>query len=550
MQQNRGDRPREEKYDVLRIQEEKRKRRRRQKRADIICLTVTVVLFSAVVLMNLLRTDRPTVSEVEKRELARFPDFSFNALVKGEYTSGINSFISDTFVFRDSLVGLSKKLDSLKGIDYTVGDGGFTVLSSGHNDQQGDSGLSELLSNLNSGNYGTQAPEPGEEDKTVLSLSKNQLSLTVGGGGLLTANIPEGMEDVQWSVDNTGVLELLPNGESAKFKALAAGEATITLSSGNASAVCTVTVSEITVHGVDNGSTADFMANGLFIYGDAVYTRPWYIPENSQNYLDTAAYYKRLFPRATVSACVAPTSAICIDNETIKSELEDQKAIFDHIASMTPDSVNYVDVYASLYAHRDEYIYFRTDHHWTQRGAYYAYKAFVESIGLDPVRLDDMTRTVLSDNYSGSMYEYTKNERVKSFSDTLEAYLNTKDVTMTVTGRDGMTQTYDSTVMEWSDTYSAFICGDNPYTVINVPDNPQDRNILVLKDSYGDALIPYLAENFGNIMVVDTRYSSMNVAEMFADYDLSDILFINNLEAANSPVWAKMYLSAVGVEVN
>ena len=100
--------------------------------------------------------------------------------------------------------------------------------------------------------------------------------------------------------------------------------------------------------------------------------------------------------------------------------------------------------------------------------------------------------------------------------------------------------------MTWSETYSAFLCGDNPYTVINVPENPQDRNILVLKDSYGNAMVPFLAENYGNIIVVDTRYTSMNVCEMLADYDLTDILFINNLEAANSPAWTDMYLRAVG----
>ena len=95
-----------------------------------------------------------------------------------------------------------------------------------------------------------------------------------------------------------------------------------------------------------------------------------------------------------------------------------------------------------------------------------------------------------------------------------------------------------------------FVPSDNPYTVINVPENPQDRNILVLKDSYGNAFVPFLVENYGNIMVVDTRYTTMNVKETFADYDLTDILFVNNLEAANSPAWSKMYLRAIGVEVD
>ncbi len=535
-----------------RRQAAKLERRRKQKRADTVCITAAACIFGAAVLANLFQFNRPTVSEVERRELARFPDFSVESLIKGDFTSGINSYVSDTFIFRDSLVSLSKRLDTLKGIAYSVGDGNFAVLSKGKKDKTNeDDQLGELLNELHNKTETKDSQDQDEPtDDSKLSLSKSQLALTVGGGGILSANIPDGITNVSWKVDDENVLEIIEEEGGVKVKALAEGDAVVTCTAGDVSASCSVKVTAVTAKGTDNGDTADFMTNGLFIYGDAVYTAPWYIRENSKNYLDTAAYYKKLFPKTDVSVCVIPTSAICIDNEKIKAQFPDQKEIFDSISAMSPEGVNFVNVYGELWAHRDEYIYFRTDHHWTQRGAYYAYKAFVESRGLDATPIDGMEKIVLNENYNGSMYEYTKDERVKSFSDQLEAYKNTKRVTMTITSRDGSTQTYDSTIMEWSSQYSAFLCGDNPYTVINVPDNPQDKNILVLKDSYGDAMIPYLAENFGNIMIVDTRYSSVNVYETFSDYDLTDILFINNLEAANSPAWAKMYLSAVGVNAD
>ena len=94
----------------------------------------------------------------------------------------------------------------------------------------------------------------------------------------------------------------------------------------------------------------------------------------------------------------------------------------------------------------------------------------------------------------------------------------------------------------------SFIAGDNPYTVINVPENPQDKNILVLKDSFGNAFVPYLCEHYGNIIVVDVRYTDMNVYEHLKDYGLTDIVFVNNVQAALSTTWSKMYLKAVGVE--
>ena len=112
----------------------------------------------------------------------------------------------------------------------------------------------------------------------------------------------------------------------------------------------------------------------------------------------------------------------------------------------------------------------------------------------------------------------------------------------------GGINTYDSCITPYGNNYVSFIAGDNPYTVINVPENPQDKNILVLKDSFGNAFVPYLCEHYGNIIVVDVRYTDMNVYEHLKDYGLTDIVFVNNVQAALSTTWSKMYLKAVGVE--
>ena len=92
------------------------------------------------------------------------------------------------------------------------------------------------------------------------------------------------------------------------------------------------------------------------------------------------------------------------------------------------------------------------------------------------------------------------------------------------------------------------MAGKSGRSINNVPENPQDRNALVLKDSFGNAFVPYLCEHFGNIIVVDTRYTTMNVYEQLKDYGLTDIIFVNNVQAANSYSWSKKYLAAVGVE--
>ena len=118
-------------YGEFYIPENIRYRRRKMKerrRIDVICIIIAAIVFAVVVTMNLFQLNRPTVSEVEHRELARFPKFSMKSLMSGEFTEGINAYFADTFVFRDRLVSASKKLDSLRGYSYSIGDGDSFVM--------------------------------------------------------------------------------------------------------------------------------------------------------------------------------------------------------------------------------------------------------------------------------------------------------------------------------------------------------------------------------------------------------------------------------------
>jgi hypothetical protein len=78
-----------------------------------------------------------------------------------------------------------------------------------------------------------------------------------------------------------------------------------------------------------------------------------------------------------------------------------------------------------------------------------------------------------------------------------------------------------------------------------VPSNPQDKNILVIKDSYGNAFVPYLTEHYGNIYVVDPRYVSMKVYEEFKDVNLTDIVFMINTSSANNNAWYNYFYKAI-----
>ncbi len=603
---------------------------------DIVCLCMAALLFGAVALLNIVQTDRPTVSEIEQRKLTEMPEFTMEALADGSYFQQLSLFFSDTFLYRDKLVGISKEMDTLKGVDYSVGDN-FALIGNSDSVSGDEAAANEGMDKVNAAldsllNAGkndeteppaveeTEAPPmgeileenpnetepaetgtPGSDDGfiitdddtgetigaetevsetdseetdpvdtepeetepaetepavtvTAIHLSKKNLNLTVGSGSVVYATVdsdsPNGAT-VNWSISdkNVATISLNPKG-GIDVKAVATGTCTLTCSYGdNLKETCEVKVTEINTAVANTGAdNADFLLNGMFIYGDAVYTQGFFSQTGAELYAKTALYYKQLFgENVNVSVVVAPVSSIVVDNPEIQQKIPDQKNIFTKMEELMDDSINFVDVYSEMYDHRDEYLYFKSDHHWTQRGAYYAYRAFAESVGLEPAELDDFDYGIRNETYSGSMYTYTYDARVKNFVDIIEAFYPRKDLTMTITTSSGGTITYDSCIVDTNKTYVTFIAGDNPYTVINVPENPQDKNVLVLKDSFGNAFIPFLCEHFGNIMVVDVRHSSFNIHDLLGEYGLTDIIFMNNVQAANSAQWANMYLAAVGV---
>ena len=574
---------------------------KKHKITDWLCLGLTVALVFGVSLVILLQPDRPTVSEMEKRKLAEMPSFSLEALCDGTYFSGISAFVSDTFIARDKLVTVSKSLDSLRGLDYALdGDDNFVLIGktgdgteTAERDDAPDAAdqLAEAIESLKNREDEPAETEPMETESTetetletgdgdpallplpesdaetaeaetepitlTLRLSKQTLSLTVGSGAAVYAIVEtnaESVDPVSWTVSDPAICSISANADGGvDVKALAAGTCTLTCWYGDTlTETCAVTVTEVVSDPpAVSSDTADFLTGGMFILGDAVYTQGYYVASNAALYVQDAAYYKQLFgDNVTVSTVVAPVSAMVVDNPDVVSKIPDQRTILDNMASLADPSVNFVNVYDEMDAHRDEHLFFKSDHHWTARGAYYAYRAFAESLGLTPTPLDGFDYAVLNTAYSGSMYQFTQDYRVKNFTDTVEAFYSRKAMTMTVTTSGGGVGVYDNCILGSCMTYSAFIAGDNPYTVINVPENPQDKNILVLKDSFGNAFVPFLCEHFGNIIVVDVRHFTGNVYEQLKDYGLSDIVFINNIQAANSNSWPYLYLSAVGYQMN
>ncbi len=520
------------------------------RRIDKICVVVLGGLFFAFAIANLIWVFSHTTQRYSGNEkLEELPKADFSNVIQGKYTNGIAKFFGDRTIFREQIISSYKKMDKLYGFEYKVDGKDLVMLTDQkQNDEKEKDDLRKKTEKLPIDVNETEPTETEPPEITGLALSKSEMKLTAGSGTSIQLLGATGLS-AEWSIDMPDVVEIVAAGDDkVDVKAKATGKAVLTCRvEGSEPLTCTFSVEAVKVK--ENGDIdADFMTNGLIIYGDAVYSSGFYDKDVFTSYADTAAYYKTLFKPEHMTVVIGPTSGVLIDSDSFRGKITDQSAAFREMIGICKEKgVNCPNTCQEILEHRDEYLYYRSDHHWTDLGAYYAYRAFAESVGFEPVPLENFTKKTLTTTYQGSMYQYTLDERVKSFYDTVDAYFPTKSLTMTVHTMQGEVQTYDSAIMEWSPGYPAFLCGDNPYTVINVPENPQDLNVLVLKDSFGNAFVPFLAEHYGNIFVLDTRYSDINIKDTLSGNRITDVVFVNNLEAASSPAWPTLYLKAVGV---
>ena len=177
--------------------------------------------------------------------------------------------------------------------------------------------------------------------------------------------------------------------------------------------------------------------------------------------------------------------------------------------SVMGDGVHTVDAISELRSHNQEYIYFRTDHHWTALGAYYAYSAWARSAGVQPVNLANFRRLDMT-GHLGLFYSMCSSPYVmRSNPDTVSAFFPNGNFEVTVQEAGGGTHA-GQLVYDYSNgggySYGSFLGGDHPLTTIVNKDIEDDSACVLVKDSYGNPFAVYLAQHYRTVYVIDYRY--------------------------------------------
>lgn len=188
---------------------------------------------------------------------------------------------------------------------------------------------------------------------------------------------------------------------------------------------------------------------------------------------------------------------------------------------------NWIDLNTALTAHRDEDVFYRTDHHWTSLGAYYGYKALAEGMGMEAKPLSDFTPTVASDEFFGTTFSTSGVRWVEPDTITLYVPQDAASVTNYFDANPTEGQLYDLTKLEGKDKYSMFLGGNKPKVIIhsNVAD-PGAPKLLVVRDSFSDSLAPFLCYNFSEIHLLDPRYNKGNLREYMQENGIGTALVL------------------------
>lgn len=275
------------------------------------------------------------------------------------------------------------------------------------------------------------------------------------------------------------------------------------------------------------------------------------------NYADAVNRYNKEFGRqARVYCMVIPTAVEYYCPDTARTWTQREQPVINGIYEALADSVCAVDVWTVLARHAPEAIYSRTDHHWAPLGAYYAAREFAGIAGVPFRDIEDYDRDTVR-NYVGTMYRFSRDRAVKESPEEFVYYIP-RDVEYTSTS---VNYTLDKSrrrvisetapkesgfFIRYSDgssgAYCTFMGGDTKLVRV-VTSTKNGRRLMILKDSFGNALPGYLFSSFEEIHVADCRYFTKNMREYVNSNNITDILFANNIGHACQSRIAENYIN-------
>lgn len=470
-----------------------------------------VILFCGMV-VGVIFEIRPKYSYIEKRDLEKLPSYRGEEAWNGKYFGKLSTWYSDTYPMRETLIQANASWNSMYGI---------------HKEEL------------------TKSTQVADAIPTTSTIKDGDPNL-IDDDPYLT--------DEELDLKSNDVDQKLPSADEASSDDIVTPkqdkdpDTGTTISSDNVGSSKKPEITDKKTNRKDkntisNKELAESQTFGsIYVTKNRAFSLYYFNLKAANNYSKVINKYQKKLTGVTVYDILAPTSVgIYVDKKKSKEiGTSNQKEAFSYIYSNMNKAVRTVDAYGAIKEHSNEYLYYRTDHHWTALGAYYAYFQFCSEKNIKSNSLSSFEKKKYK-NFLGSYYAASNQSSIlKKNVDTIEAYIPMGTNKMEYTDKNGKVHVWpivnDVSKYNMYSKYSAFTAGDNPYSVITNTNSKSKESCIVVKESYGNAMIPFLVDHYKNIYIIDYRYYKNGIVSLAKQKKVNDVIFINNAEAINNTV--------------
>lgn len=221
-------------------------------------------------------------------------------------------------------------------------------------------------------------------------------------------------------------------------------------------------------------------------------------------------------------------NAVYVQNKRLPyfSDENDQGKIMDSIYNTLDSSVYSFDARKTLKKHSEEYLYYKSDHHWTSLGAFYTYQAWQKQQGNDDVSLKDYDQYVVSNNFRGTLANGSGSFGIKD-DITIFVNKNLSDYYVQEPKQKNKGSIYDSSFLKTKDQYSVFLDGNKDIQRIEL-NNDSKRHLLLFKDSYANSFVQFIMNDYRSITIVDPRYYRDDIEKVMQEDLITDVMYLYN----------------------
>ena len=475
---------------------------------------------------------RETVSATENRRLATWPELTQESVLDGSFARGIEAYVADHFPLRDYFTELATLVKTNRGLALD----GRVVQVKG-----GESGFEDVNT--------WAKPQSSAETEDVVKEAAPEAEVALVTPGLdretnTSTEVAERSDTASESATNAvsdAKPELMPAPElkletepKPKPKPVEAVTPTAQMPPTPATppATASTTPAAVATNKPLNvvGGVLLHEGQALFMFGGT--------DKSAQGYANAVNTWVDLVAKPnnmqSVSVVVTPTSSHFYLPPAARARTTSEAQNLGAMKAALNSDVRFADVISEMQDHTAEPMFFKSDHHWTGLGAYYAYRAWANVMGLTPLELSAFDKRSVA-GVAGSFWSLTQAPELRQADKVSDYYVPTT-VTVKSTqyvGPEQKTPAPHEFFAEKSRGYIVFLGGDVPL-LVGTTNAGTGRTALVVKNSYGNAFAPYLLPHFDKVVVVDYRYVFRNIQDIVKTFGVTDLVFVNATITANS----------------